>query len=132
MRITDWGWGFKPLKAAKRGWFFAGSGVGDVNEKGLPGKWQPFYESVGRSVLMGYLKDSKKERTTTKKKERPITPFLQEFRHSWHSQFERDCAKKETRTVSSLHLIFYLQLLLCSFDLHSLHNSPDEGLPLPE
>jgi hypothetical protein len=26
MRITDWGWGFKPSKAAKRGWFFAGSG----------------------------------------------------------------------------------------------------------
>jgi hypothetical protein len=26
MRITDCGRGFKPLKAAKKGWFFAGSG----------------------------------------------------------------------------------------------------------
>jgi hypothetical protein len=41
-RITDWGRGFKPLKAAKMGLFFAGSGRGGGKQKGLPaGQWRP-------------------------------------------------------------------------------------------
>jgi hypothetical protein len=38
MRITDWGRGFKTAKAAKKGWFSAGSGRGDRNIKRAAGK----------------------------------------------------------------------------------------------
>jgi hypothetical protein len=40
LRITDWGRGFKPSKAAKRGCFFAGSGKGERNHKGGISKTQ--------------------------------------------------------------------------------------------